>query len=114
MFGHLFFFRLSDKFGLPLPSGQTNLIQMIIVFRVVGVAFDMNGSWLAITKGKKNEYIDKLKEKAGRLDRDDDFLEVIQPSAIDIFHYTFNYIGLLTGNYTIYVHIKNYKYLGIK
>lgn len=100
MFGHLFFFRLSDKFGLPLPSGQTNLIQMIIVFRVVGVAFDMNGSWLAITKGKKNEYKDKLKEKTG-LERDDDFLEIIQPNVMDLFHYTFNYIGLLTGNFYI-------------
>lgn len=96
MFGHLFFFRLADNFGLPLPSGQTNLIQMIIVFRVVGVAFDINGSWLAIAKGKKNEY----KDKTGRYsqDRDDDFLEIIQPSIVDIFHYTFNYIGLLTGN----------------
>lgn len=100
MFGHLFFFRLADKFGLPLPSGQTNLIQMILVFRVVGVAFDINGSWLALTKGKKNEYKDKLKEETGRYgsDRDDDFLEIIDPSTVDLFHYTFNYIGLLTGN----------------
>lgn len=101
MFGHLFFFRLSDIFGLPLPSGQTNLIQMIIVFRVVGVAFDMNGSWLAITKGKKNQYKDKLNEKAGGSSqiRDDDYLEVIQPSSVDLFHYIFNYVGLLTGNF---------------
>lgn len=100
MFGHLFFFRLSDKFGLPPPSGQTNLIQMILVFRVVGVAFDMNGSWLALTKGMKNQYKDKLKEKTGQYcqDRDDDFLEIIEPKVMDLFHYTFNYIGLLTGN----------------
>ena len=56
MFGYLFFFRLSDKFGLPLSSGQTNLIEMIIVLRVVGVAFEINGSWLAIGKKKKEEH----------------------------------------------------------
>lgn len=96
MFGYLFFFRLADKFGLPLSSGQTNLIQMIIVLRVVGVAFEINGSWLAVGKKKKNE-------KEGQTEivvkeKDDDFLEFINPSFIDLFHYSFNYIGLLTGN----------------
>lgn len=91
MFGYLFFFRLADKFGLPLSSGQTNLIEMIIVLRVVGVAFEINGSWLAVGKAKKEENKD-VKEK------DDDFLEIINPDLQDLFHYSFNYIGLLTGN----------------
>lgn len=100
MFGHLFIFRLSDKFGLPVSTGQTNLIQMIIVLRVVGVAFEINGSWLAITKEKANQDKDKLKEKeVHQHERDDQFLELVQPNCIDLFHYTFNYIGLLTGNF---------------
>lgn len=94
MFGYLFFFRLADKFGLPLSSGQTNLIEMIIVLRVVGVAFEINGSWLAVGKAKKNENKDQKEVKT----KDDDFLEIINPDIQDLFHYSFNYIGLLTGN----------------
>lgn len=95
MFGYLFFFRLADKFSLPLPSGQTNLIEMIIVLRVVGVAFEINGSWLAEAKAKKEEDKKKLDEK--NLDKDPEFTEIINPSLVDLFHYTFCYVGLLTG-----------------
>lgn len=95
MFGYLFFFRLADKFGLPLSSGQTNLIEMIIVLRVVGVAFEINGSWLAVGKVKKEEEVQVRKDVE---EKDEDFLEFINPSIIDLFHYSFNYIGLLTGN----------------
>ncbi|CAH1645573.1 unnamed protein product [Spodoptera littoralis] len=98
MFGYLFFFRLADKFGFPLSSGQTNLIEMIIVLRVVGVAFEINGSWLAVGKAKKDEIKEKKEEKV----KDDDFLEIINPDFQDLFHYSFNYIGLLTGPYYRY------------
>ncbi|XP_045497757.1 lysophospholipid acyltransferase 7-like [Colias croceus] len=97
MFGYLFFFRLADKFGFALSSGQTNLIEMIIVLRVIGVAFEMNGSWIAVAKAKKKDTETKeIKE------RDDEFLELINPDFIDLFHYAFNYIGLLTGPYYRY------------
>ncbi|CAH2102801.1 unnamed protein product [Euphydryas editha] len=111
MFGYLFVFRIGDKFGLPAPTGQTNLIEMIIVLRVVGVAFEMNGSWLAISKDKKKETdvpeaeIKTLKEK------DDEFNELINPEFIDLFHYTFNYIGLLTGPYYRYRTFDDYFHL---
>ncbi|CAG9786223.1 unnamed protein product [Diatraea saccharalis] len=105
MFAYLFFFRLADKFGLPLPSGQTNLIQMIIVLRVVGVAFEINGSWLMMGKAKKDNNDDIKKEK------DDDFVEVINPSLEDLFHYSFNYIGLLTGPYYRYRTFDDYFHL---
>lgn len=94
MFGYLFFFRLADKFGLPLSSGQTNLIEMIIVLRVVGVAFEINGSWITVGKTKKQDDNSQVKG----VDRDDDFVEIINPCYADLFHYTFNYVGLLTGN----------------
>ncbi|XP_053607344.1 lysophospholipid acyltransferase 7 [Plodia interpunctella] len=99
MFSYLFFFRLADKFGFPLPTGQTNLIEMIIVLRVVGVAFEINGSWLAISKKKKNED----KESSTELkEKDDEFLELISPNLVDLVHYSYNYIGLLTGPYYRY------------
>lgn len=92
MFGYLFFFRLADKFGLALPSGQTNLIEMILVLRVVGIAFEINGSWLAIANTKKDETSTEVKK-----DKDPDFTEIINPSFMELFHYTYCYIGLLTG-----------------
>lgn len=131
MFGYLFVFRLTDKFGLPPPSGQTNLIEMVIVLRVVGVAFEVNGSYLAMKKLKQKETkevegsvsdkdiiakdgkdegarqrkvkgqdVKDKKEHDNKPEKDDDFVELIDPEFIDLFHYTFNYIGLLTG--TVY------------
>lgn len=101
MFGYLFFFRLTNltKYGIPLPSGQTNLIEMILVLRVIGVAFEINGSWLATGRKKKEESGDKVTPKLSRdgIERDDEFLEAINPSFIDLVHYSFNYVGLLTG-----------------
>ncbi|CAH0719432.1 unnamed protein product, partial [Brenthis ino] len=110
MFGYLFFFRLADKFGFSLSSGQTNLIEMIIVLRVVGVAFEMNGSWLALAKTKNKDEKEDQKEKSVK-DRDDDFLELINPNIVDLFHYSFNYIGLLTGPYYRYRTFDDYFHL---
>ncbi|CAD0199195.1 unnamed protein product [Chrysodeixis includens] len=106
MFAYLFFFRMADKFGLQLPSGQTNLIEMILVLRVVGVAFEINGSWLAVGKAKKQE-----KEQKEVKEKDDEFLEIINPDLLDLFHYAFNYIGLLTGPYYRYRTYNDYFYL---
>lgn len=97
MFGYLFVFRIGEKFGLPPPSGQTNLIEMIIVLRVVGVAFEINGSWLAISNARKKESEASETKTNSDMERDDEFVELINPEFIDLFHYTFNYIGLLTG-----------------
>ncbi|XP_011554803.3 lysophospholipid acyltransferase 7 [Plutella xylostella] len=107
MFGYLFFFRLADKFGLPLASGQTNLIEMIIVLRVVGVAFEINGSWLAVAKAKKGGE-KEVKPSRDGVERDEDFLELINPNLDDLFHYTFNYVGLLTGPYYRYRTFEDY------
>ncbi|XP_063362125.1 lysophospholipid acyltransferase 7-like [Cydia amplana] len=109
MFGYLFCFRLSDKFGLPLPSGQTNLIEMIIVLRVVGVAFEINGSWLAV--GKANKKKEENKSEVKETDKDDEFLEIINPNLEDLFHYSFTYVGLLTGPYYRYRTFDDYFHL---
>lgn len=34
MFAYLFFFRMTNHFGIPLPSGHTNMIQMILTLKV--------------------------------------------------------------------------------
>ncbi|XP_023941965.2 lysophospholipid acyltransferase 7 [Bicyclus anynana] len=106
MFSYLIVFRLSSSFSTKGPSGQTNLIEMIIVLRVVGVAFEINGSWLAMTQPKKEkelpgkEVTQNVAEN--RPPKDDDFVEIINPDFMDLFHYVFNYIGLLTGPYYRY------------
>ncbi|XP_039753969.1 lysophospholipid acyltransferase 7-like [Pararge aegeria] len=102
MFGYLMVFRLTNHFSSKGPSGQTNLIEMIIVLRVVGVAFEINGSWLAMIESRKKEKNPTEKESESQPARDDDFVEFINPSFVDLFHYCFNYIGLLTGPYYRY------------
>ncbi|XP_059045340.1 lysophospholipid acyltransferase 7 [Achroia grisella] len=109
MFGYLFFFRLANKFGLPLPSGQTNLIEMILVLRIVGVAFEINGSWLAMKSGKEKG--NEIGTSKYIKEKDDEFLELINPSLIDLFHYSFNYVGLLTGPYYRYRTFDDYFHL---
>ncbi|XP_061377342.1 lysophospholipid acyltransferase 7-like [Danaus plexippus] len=103
MFGYLTIFRLGERFGLSPSSGHTNLIEMIIVLRVVGVAFEMNGSYLAMIERKRGDRRDDRPK-----DRDEDFVELINPDYVNLFHYTFNYIGLLTGPYYRYRTYEDY------
>lgn len=95
MFGYLFFIRFPVTFGVSPVSGHTNLIMMLIVFRVVGVAFEMNGSRYPTKQRKRDE-----KEVQGM--KDDDYVELINPSVVDLVHYTFSFVGLLTGPYIRY------------
>lgn len=67
-FLYLFFFRTTEYFGIPYAPGHTNLVQMILTLKLVGLAFEVNTS-----------------------------AEKVQPSFLDVFHYAFNYIGVLTG-----------------
>lgn len=68
---------------------------MIIVLRVVGVAFEINGSWLAFANNKKEDGESKAPKDVK--DKDPEFTEIVNPSLIDLFHYSFCYMGLLTG-----------------
>ncbi|CAB3224078.1 unnamed protein product [Arctia plantaginis] len=108
MFGYLFVFRLSNTLKLPPSSGHTNLIEMIIVLRVVGVAFEINGSWLSAARAKKEE---NKNEQRDPNEKDADFMEIIDPDFIDLLHYSFNYCGLLTGPYYRYRTFDDYFHL---
>lgn len=77
--------------GLPNPGGHTNMIQMILTLKIIGLAFE------------KNAVQRKLKE-AERYDNNELALsgaekELHDVSFISMLHYCFNYIGLLTGPY---------------
>lgn len=80
-FSYLAFFRTTAYFGVPYPPPHTNLVQMLLTLKLVGLAFEVNQTHLA----SKNE--EGGKEK----------FDAVEPNFVDIVHYSFNYIGVLTG-----------------
>ncbi|KAF5295178.1 hypothetical protein FQR65_LT10566 [Abscondita terminalis] len=86
-FLYLMFFRTTIYFGIPYPPAHTNMVQMILTLKLVGLAYEVNSSYSL----KKN--VEKSLEDESNL---------INPNLIDIFHYAFNYIGVLTGPYYRY------------
>ncbi|XP_050295315.1 lysophospholipid acyltransferase 7 [Anthonomus grandis grandis] len=98
-FSYLIFFRLTAYFDIPYPPSHTNLIQMILTLKLVGLAYEVN-------TGIKN----------ARTQETDKSSEVLKLDIKDIFYYSFNYIGVLTGPYFKYktflehLHRPFYKY----
>ncbi|KAK5641211.1 hypothetical protein RI129_009758 [Pyrocoelia pectoralis] len=84
-FLYLLFFRTTLYFGIPYPPTHTNMIQMIMTLKLAGLGFEVNMSYLNRKKGTSEEWVGE---------EDLTFL--------DVFHYTFNYIGLSTGPYYRY------------
>lgn len=89
-FLYLFFFRSTIYFGIPYPPAHTNLVQMIMTLKLVGLAFEVNTSYQLRKKRDTGQKTDEEKLE--------DELNDVNPGFFDIFHYTFNYIGVLTGN----------------
>lgn len=86
---YLLFFRTVNWFGLPTPPGHTNMIQMIMTLKIIGVAFERNAVLLKLSDADKSD------DKQVVLTPAEKALKEI--SIADMFHYCFNYIGLLTG-----------------
>lgn len=97
MMTYLLFFRTLHLFGLPIPSGHTNMIYMIMVLKVIGLAFETNSVY---TKSRDDDKTNSL-TAAER--------EIQSMSLINMFHYCFTYIGLLTGELNL--NISPAKYL---
>lgn len=93
MMSYLFLFRIVDKLGLPATSGHTNMLQMILTLKIIGFAFE------------RSDVIKKSKE-GGELSRVDQ--EIRDSTIMDIIHYCFNYMGLLTGPYYTYRSFSDY------
>lgn len=93
-FLYLFFFRTTIHFGIPYPPAHTNLIQMVLTLKLVGLAFELNTSY---TSKKQKDTGNKTKEE--QLQTESIEFEL---TFIEIFHYAFNYIGVLTGPYFRY------------
>lgn len=63
---------------------------MIMTLKLVGLAFEVNTSYQLRKKRDTGQKTDEEKLE--------DELNDVNPGFFDIFHYTFNYIGVLTGN----------------
>ncbi|XP_055682633.1 lysophospholipid acyltransferase 7 [Lutzomyia longipalpis] len=92
MFLYLLFFRMVHYLDLPSPPGHTNLIQMILTLKLVGLAFEVNDATLKCKTASKEEL-----EKMPYHER-----ELAEISLKNIFGYCFNYVGVLTGPYMTY------------
>lgn len=93
MMVYLLFFRIVDVFNLPIPGGHTNMLQMILTLKIIGFAFE------------KNSVATKIKEKK---DLNSAEREIQNCTIMDVVHYCFNYIGLLTGPYYTYKTFHDY------
>lgn len=114
MFGYLFFFRSVTYLGFQAPPGHTNMIQMILTLKLVGLAFEVNAAY---TKSKELGHSKKSDEVTADV--------VVKPSEpltenekallkldmLDVFHYSFNYVGVLTGPYFTYKTFRDAIYL---
>lgn len=106
LFSYLLFFRSTEYFGIPKPPGHTNLIQMILTLKLVGLAFEKN---TAYSKKKQIEAAGDAGTSATLIANKSDLKPlfpaekaVLHLGFIDIIHYTFNYVGVLTGPYFSY------------
>jgi lysophospholipid acyltransferase 7 len=93
MFTYLLFFRTCHHFSIPEPPPHTNLIQMILTLKLVGLAFEVNAAHqkarlLAKSEQDGGDGVKPLKTAEEAL---------LKLSLVDIVHYSFNYIGVLTG-----------------
>lgn len=91
MFGYLLVSRLFNAFEWLHISGPTNMIQMILTLKLVGVAFERNAAW------KKIRQREEKAESLLKIHITDYDIEVQDLGIFDILHYVFNYIGFLTG-----------------
>ncbi|XP_074027578.1 membrane bound O-acyltransferase domain containing farjavit [Leptinotarsa decemlineata] len=93
-FLYLFFFRTTAFFGIPYPPSHTNLVQMMLTLKIVGLAFEVNSS--SETTKRKEESTKSAEEKC------EDETVCFDLEFIDVFYYVFNYCGVLTGPYFRY------------
>lgn len=86
---YLLLFRAVDWLGIPVPPGHTNMIQMILTLKIIGLAFERN------SVSTKSADADKSGDKEIALTAAERDIQDI--TIINMFHYCFSYIGLLTG-----------------
>ncbi|KAG5670068.1 hypothetical protein PVAND_000354 [Polypedilum vanderplanki] len=93
MMGYLLFLRNVTWFGLSAMVGHANMIQMIMTLKIIGFAFEKN---TVVTKVRDAE------KKGEKIELNGYERALKESTTFEIFHYCFNYIGLVTGPYYTY------------
>ncbi|XP_071547166.1 lysophospholipid acyltransferase 7 [Panulirus ornatus] len=96
-FMYLLFFRVCHYVGLEMVPPHTNAVQMMLTLKLIGICFEVHDTWRK--RGEMKKIDDK--EKKAQLELELKYEEV-DPSPMDVFHYAFCYIGVLTGPYYKY------------
>lgn len=93
-FSYITFFRAGSYFGLKPPTAFSNVVMLLLTLKLVGIAFEVHDSH----KLKKNREkgIPDPTDRQGQKK----YMPVIEdPSVLDIVHYSYCFVGLLTGPY---------------
>ncbi|XP_066291432.1 lysophospholipid acyltransferase 7-like isoform X2 [Branchiostoma lanceolatum] len=103
-FGYLAFFRTCHLFHLPSPAAVANAVQLVLTLKLSSVAFDIRDSHLA-EKSRKDGNDNSAdggaaQEGTRHKTAEQEFLPV--PSLIDLFCYSYCYIGVYTGPFYKY------------
>ncbi|XP_038068569.1 lysophospholipid acyltransferase 7-like [Patiria miniata] len=97
-FSYLTFFRAGHFFGLAAPTAFSNVVQLLLTLKLVGVAFEVHDSHEIETK-QKNATSDQQIQGSAK----SRYVAVIQkPGVLDVFQYAFCFIGIITGPYYKY------------
>ncbi|XP_046654481.1 lysophospholipid acyltransferase 7-like [Daphnia pulicaria] len=103
-FTYILFFRFTTVFGLPEVPSHTNAIQMLLTLRMVGLALEVHETAKNRRLLKESNSADKKQDSITDVKQVELVLEYqgVNPSFLDVFHYAFCYIGVLTGPYYKY------------
>ncbi|XP_055595422.1 lysophospholipid acyltransferase 7 [Uranotaenia lowii] len=99
MFGYLFFFRSMTYLGFEAPPGHANMIIMILTLKLVGLAFEVNS---AFQKSKGLGQVSKKDDSSPQAIEEpltENEKALLKIDMLDVLHYAFNYVGVLTGPY---------------
>lgn len=108
MFSYLAFFRTTTYFGLPPPPGHTNMVQMILTLKAAGIAFEKTAAYKKLQQRKKevdertSTATGEKKDPGPLVELSDCDIELQTISTVEMFHYCFNFVGVLTGPYYRY------------
>ncbi|XP_071814801.1 lysophospholipid acyltransferase 7-like isoform X2 [Apostichopus japonicus] len=93
-FSYVTFFRAGSYFGLKRPTGFSNVVMLLLTLKLVGIAYEIHDS-NKIRRNRENGVPDPV-DRNGK----PRYQPIIDdPSAVDIVHYSFCFIGLFTGPY---------------
>ncbi|XP_002732306.1 membrane-bound acylglycerophosphatidylinositol O-acyltransferase mboat7-like [Saccoglossus kowalevskii] len=91
-FGYIAFFRMVHFIGLPYPPSFANAVQLLLTLKMVGMTFEIHDSYAA-----------KINPPIQDSDKKPRIVVIIdEPSVMDICHYAYCYIGIMTGPYYKY------------